>query len=188
MEVASMAKKNNMGMCNGIKLRGIVTYKAYDKDHNLVDTKTTHNNIVLGIREPIIELLSGYQALLYPEKLANLHFIRKIRLGNNPQAPTALDNKLYGEIPGSENMCISEPQINTSGPNVTFAFMYNPTSSIDGKIIKEMGLYACKQDGTGDVLVARTVVGDETSGWTKLNGLYFEIYWTIGYQGEITAE
>lgn len=47
--------------------------------------------------------------------------------------------------------------------------------AVDNQDIKELGLYTT--DGT---MIARTTVGL----WRKTPGLYFEIYWTIGYNAQ----
>lgn len=165
--------KKNLGLCDNNKLVGSVTYKMYDKNHNLVSTETTHNNIVLGIRKPIMSLLAGWN-----KSMDSLPFVKSVYLGTGTTQPTVLDTALEKPIPGSFKETNSDPIINDAGPSVTFAFMYDATdTNVDNIEIHEMGLFT-----KDNVMIARTTVGT----WKKVPGLYFEIYWTIGYQSNVT--
>lgn len=164
---------NKLGLCNTQKLYGEVTYKMYDNNHNLVDTKTVHNNIVLGVRAPIIQLLGGART-----DYDALNFVHQVCLGTGTEEPTINDDHIT-KIVGSECSLASNPTFDLTGPSVTFAFMYDKEDpAVDGQKIHEMGLYT--KDGT---MIARTYVGE----WMKVQGLFFEIYWTIGYKANETT-
>lgn len=166
MEIKDTSK--NTSLCENNKLYGSVTYKMYDKDHNLVETKTVPNNIVLGIRMPIIELLGGWAT-----DPSRLPFVKQVILGTSSVPPAVDQTDVQEPIPNSQKNT-SNATLNTDGPSVTFSFMYDANdANVDGIEIHEMGLYT-----SDNRMVARTTVGT----WKKIAGLYFEIYWTIGYQ------
>lgn len=151
------------------KLHGKVAYCLRDKDGNVVDSGKVTNNIVLSIRKPIIKLLSGHG-----QTIDSLPFVRQIALGQSETAATIADTSLLDEIPNSRKLTVTTPTIADDGLTVTFSFLYDMIDdAIDNKDIKEMGLFTI--DGT---MIARTTVGL----WRKSTGLYFEIYWTIGYR------
>lgn len=167
VKVADM--NTSLGLVDSSKLYGQVGYKLKDKDGNVVSEGKVHNNIVLAIRKPIIRLLSGWGS-----DVADLPFIRQLALGTGSTTTTIADTSLESEIEGSRKLTATTPNIADDGLSVTFSFMYDMVDNyVDNQDIKEMGLYTT--DGT---MIARTTVGL----WRKTTGLYFEVYWTIGYR------
>lgn len=161
-------KEATLGLCKDQKLVGRVCIVAKDADGNVVDTNNVTNNIVLSIRNPIIRLLGGWGT--DPEKLP---FVRQIALGTGSTPATILDTKLEAEVEGSRKVTATAPTISEDGLSLTFSFLYDMVDeAVDNKDIQEMALFTI--DGT---MIARTTVGL----WRKTTGLYFEIYWTIGY-------
>lgn len=151
------------------KLHGCVSYCLKDADGKVVKQGNVTNNIVLSIRKPIIKLLSGWGS-----DVESLPFVRQLALGADDTAANITDTSLKKEIQGSRKLSATVPTISDDGLTVTFSFLYDTVDeSVDNKDIKEMGLFAT--DGT---MVARTTVGL----WRKTTGLYFEVYWTIGYR------
>lgn len=151
------------------KLHGRVSYCLKDAEGNIVEQGKVTNNIVLGIRKPIIKLLSGWGS-----DVESLPFVRQLALGADDTAANISDTSLKKEIQGSRKLSATVPTVADDGLTVTFSFLYDTVDdAIDNKDIKEMGLFAT--DGT---MVARTTVGL----WRKTTGLYFEVYWTIGYR------
>lgn len=168
---SSTAQATDLGMCpGGGKFVGSVKFIIRDKDGNIVDEGGVTNNIVLGIRKPIIKLLAGWA--LEPGQHP---FVQQLALGSGDTAPTVLDNGLVAEIEGSRKLAATAPTISEDGLTATFAFLYNEVDdAVDGKDIKEMGLFTVQGD-----MIARTTIGL----WRKVTGMYFEVYWTIGYNG-----
>ena len=159
----------SLGLCAGSKLVGRVGYRLKDKDGNVVDSGMVSNNIVLGVRKPIIKLLAGWAT-----DPTSLPFVRQLALGQGDTAPTILDEKLEDEIEGSRKMTATAPTVAEDGLSVTFSFLYDVVDdNVDNTDIKEMGLFTT----TGE-MIARTVVGL----WRKATGMYFEVYWVIGYR------
>lgn len=151
-----------------MKMEGKVTYIMRDKDGKVVDTKSVHNNIVLAIRNPIIRLLGGYATAS-----TGLPFVKMLGLGTSDTAVTVKDTALGAELADSRKLTATAPTIAADGLSVTFSFLYDMTdTAVDNKDIKEMGLFTA--DGT---MIAHTLVGL----WKKTTGLYFEVYWQIGY-------
>ena len=71
-------------------------------------------------------------------------------------------------------MTATAPTVAEDGLSVTFSFLYDVVDdNVDNTDIKEMGLFTT----TGE-MIARTVVGL----WRKATGMYFEVYWVIGYR------
>lgn len=165
MEVTTIMPEDN-------RLHGHVSYKMFDKNHNLVSSGEATNTVVLGIREPIIQLLGGFNS-----GLAELPFIQKLKLGNMNGTPTTEDTSLWGDTLGETETHNTPTFEGGNYPSVTFSFMFpadDPTLESDD--IHEMGLYTTK-----DRMVAHVDVGT----WRKVPGLYFEVYWTIGYQAPV---
>lgn len=151
------------------KLHGRVSYRLKDAAGNIVEQGKVTNNIVLGIRKPIIKLLGGWGS-----NTEDLPFVRQLALGNDDTPASITDTSLKNEIQGSRKLSATVPTISEDGLTVTFSFLYDTVDdAVDNKDIKEMGLFTT--DGT---MVARTTVGL----WRKTTGLYFEVYWTIGYR------
>lgn len=168
---AGSTEKHTLAANSKAKMYGRVTYVAKDANGNVVDTQTTHNNIVLGIRKPIIALLGGYAT-----PAADLPFVRQLALGSSDTAVTVNDTALGAEITGSRKLTATTPQTAEDGLSLTFSFLYDMVDeSVDNQEIKEMALYTT--DGT---MIAHTLVGL----WKKTTGLYFEVYWQIGYSAE----
>lgn len=160
---------NSMGLCEGKTLYGKVKFIAKNKDGHIVEEGAVSNNIVLGIRKPIIKLLGGWGATT-----ESLPFIRVLALGESDQTPSVTDTQLGKEIDGSRKLTATVPKVSEDGLSLTFSFLYDMIDdSVDNKDVKEMGLFTT--DGT---MIARTTVGL----WRKTPGLYFEVYWTIGYR------
>lgn len=178
-----------LGMIDGKKLQGRVRIRVLDKDKKVVEDKTVTNNIVVGIRRPIIKLLSC--ALSGAENFAKLPYITTLKLGSMYQNPSDYknvsvnDTDLFSPIEGSEKFLSVEPTISADGLRATFAFLYTSADTAinyttDNPVaIREMGLYA--SDGT---MVAHTEVGE----WKKIAGVYLEVYWTIGYAADDSTE
>lgn len=159
--------ENKLGLAD--KLHGKVSFVLKDKNGNIVDKGNVTNNIVLAIRKPIIKLLAGWGT-----DVAELPFVRQLALGESDTAANITDTALGMEIEGSRKLTATIPTIAEDGLTVTFSFLYDMVDdAIDNKDIKEMGLFTT--DGT---MIARTTVGL----WRKTTGLYFEVYWTIGYR------
>lgn len=159
--------ENKLGLAD--KLHGKVSFVLKDKNGNIIDKGNVTNNIVLAIRKPIIKLLAGWGA-----DVAELPFVRQLALGESDTAANITDTALGMEIEGSRKLTATIPTIAEDGLTVTFSFLYDMVDdAIDNKDIKEMGLFTT--DGT---MIARTTVGL----WRKTTGLYFEVYWTIGYR------
>lgn len=160
---------NSMGLCEGKTLYGKVKFIAKNKDGHIIDEGAVSNNIVLGIRKPIIKLLGGWGATT-----ESLPFIRVLALGESDQTPSVTDTQLGKEIDGSRKLTATVPKVSEDGLSLTFSFLYDMIDdNVDNKDVKEMGLFTT--DGT---MIARTTVGL----WRKTPGLYFEVYWTIGYR------
>ena len=160
---------NSMGLCEGKTLYGKVKFIAKNKDGHIIEEGSVSNNIVLGIRKPIIKLLGGWGATT-----ESLPFIRVLALGESDQTPSVTDTQLGKEIDGSRKLTATVPKVSEDGLSLTFSFLYDMIDdSVDNKDVKEMGLFTT--DGT---MIARTTVGL----WRKTPGLYFEVYWTIGYR------
>lgn len=161
-------KETNLGLCKDQKLVGRVHIVAKDADGNVVDDSRVTNNIVLGIRNPIIRLLGGWGT-----EPAKLPFVRQIGLGTGSTPATVLDTQLEEEVEGSRKLAATTPTMSEDGLSLTFSFLYDMVDeAVDNKDIQEMALFT-----TDNVMIARTTVGL----WRKTTGLYFEIYWTIGY-------
>lgn len=161
-------KEATLGLCKDQKLVGRVHIVAKDANGNIVDTTNVTNNIVLGIRTPIIKLLGGWGTAQN-----ELPFVRQIALGTGATPATILDTKLEAEVEGSRKLTATTPTMSSDGLSLTFSFLYDMVDeAVDNKDIKEMALFTT--DGT---MIARTTIGL----WRKTTGLYFEIYWTIGY-------
>lgn len=159
--------ENKLGLAKD--LHGRVSYCLKDKDGNIVEQGKVTNNIVLAIRKPIIKLLAGWGS-----ETSALPFVRQLALGESDTAANITDTSLLMEIEGSRKLTATVPTIADDGLTVTFSFLYDMVDeAIDNKDIKEMGLFTT--DGT---MIARTTVGL----WRKTTGLYFEVYWTIGYR------
>lgn len=152
-------------------LHGQVHGVLKDRDGNVVHMFDTPNNIVLGIRIPIIKLLGGWGA-----DVEDLPFVRQIALGLSDTPATSTDEALGQELSGSRKLTATVPTISEDGLRLTFSFLYDTVDdAVDNQDIKELGLYTT--DGT---MIARTTVGF----WRKTPGMYFEIYWTIGYNAQ----
>lgn len=163
-----LANSKNLGMCNTNKLVGSVSVRLLDAKKNEVGKTNVHNNIVLGIRKPIIKLLGGWST-----SAEELPFVRQLALGTGDASPTIEDTGLNAEIEGSRKITATVPTISEDGLSVTFSFLYDMVDdAVDNQDIKEMGLYT--SDGT---MIARTTPGLIR----KAPGLYLEVYWTIGY-------
>ena len=161
-------KETNLGLCKDQKLVGRVHIVAKDANGNVVDDSRVTNNIVLSIRNPIIRLLGGWGT-----EVEKLPFVRQIGLGTGATPATVLDTKLEEEVEGSRKLAATTPTMSEDGLSLTFSFLYDMVDeAVDNKDIQEMALFTT--DGT---MIARTTVGL----WRKTTGLYFEIYWTIGY-------
>lgn len=157
-----------LGLAPNKKMYGRVGCVLKDKDGNILQSNVVSNNIVKGIRKPILRLLAGRYA-----QVEDLPFVRQLKLGTSNTPPTVQDERLGALLPGSEKLMGAAPTIAEDGLSVTFSFLYEMNDShVDNKTVREMGLYTA--DGT---MIARTVVGS----WTKSPGVYFEVYWTIGY-------
>lgn len=159
----------SMGLCENKPLYGKVKFVAKNKDGQVVEEGAVTNNIVLGIRKPIIKLLGGWGATTDA-----LPFVRTLALGESDQTPNVTDSQLGKEIDGSRKLTATVPKVSEDGLSLTFSFLYDMIDdAVDNKDVKEMGLFT--NDGT---MIARTTVGL----WRKTTGLYFEVYWTIGYR------
>lgn len=167
--INDIANKDALGICSGSKLIGRVGFKLKDAEGNVVQEGKVPNNIVLGIRYPIIKLLGGWGT-----DSADLPFVRQLALGTGDTAVTIADEQLDSELSGSRKLTATVPTIADDGLSLTFSFLYDMVDdAVDNQDIKEMGLFT-----TDDTMIARTTVGL----WRKTPGLYFEVYWTIGYQ------
>ena len=93
-------KEATLGLCKDQKLVGRVHIVAKDANGNIVDTNNVTNNIVLGIRTPIIKLLGGWGTAQ-----DELPFVRQIALGTGATPATILDTKLEAEVEGSRRNC-----------------------------------------------------------------------------------
>lgn len=159
---------NSLGLCRDYKLEGRVGFRLKDAEGNIVSDGKVTNNIVLSIRYPIIKLLGGWGS-----DVADLPFVRQLALGTGDTAATIADEQLDEELAGSRKLTATVPTIADDGLSLTFSFLYDMVDdAVDNQDIKEMGLFTT--DGT---MIARTTVGL----WRKTPGLYFEVYWTIGY-------
>ena len=170
MELTTNDSAKELGMLPEKQLIGTVGCKMYDKDGNVVFTDETHNNILLNIRSTIVRLLAGSNY----KSTHDFPYVNSITLGTNdaPNPETLSLNDLYRPIEGSRNI-VRMTTIAEDGLSVTFAFLYGANvTGLENTEIKEMGLWDLDNN-----LIARTTVG----GWKKSAGLYFEVYWTIGY-------
>lgn len=173
-DVNSLVGEQNLGLVSGSNLQGRVRIVMKDASGETLTDTTVKNNIVIGIRNPIMKLLAG--ALV--EDKASLPFINTLKLGKSNKAVSVSDTDLNDPIENSEARAVPPVQLSSDGLRATFAFAYSAAdqyiNSTDTNTIKirEMGLYT--SDGT---MVAHTVVGE----WEKRPGVYLEVYWTIGY-------
>lgn len=152
-----------------LEVKGTVRMVSRDADFNIVDDRTTHNNILLQIRQPIIRLLGG--AMTPNEQLP---FVNQIGFGTDNTPPTIEDTGLKASVDGSRRLIAAAPTFSTDGLTVTFAVLYDLVEpEIDGVDLREACLYT-----TDGIAVARTVIGS----YEKVAGMYFEFYWTIGYE------
>lgn len=173
----------NLGGIPGEKLVGNVGCRLIDKNGNVVFEDKNHNNILLNIRYSIMDMLAGARH----NDISKFKFIKYLKLGSGTTPVTIADTGLANIIEGSTvatdtpvmNDPVKDSQGNTLGYlSATFSFVYpSQDDNVDNKNICEMGLY-----DSNDNIVARTVVGT----WTKSPGLYFEVYWTIGYKRQDT--
>lgn len=177
MNINSQDTVKDLGMVPK-KMVGTVTCVMKDKDGNVVFQDTVHNNILLNIRYTIIELLAGSA---YEGDISKFPYVKYLTLGTSAdKTPDSLDiEELLEPLPDSQTIVrmasVSGVDNKSKSPSVTFAFLYNantPALEKDSTVIREMGLWDAKGR-----LIARTTVG----GWQKRQGIYFEIYWTIGY-------
>lgn len=158
-----------LGLCDPKSLYGRVRFVAKNKEGEIVEEGGVPNNIVLGIRKPIIKLLGGWG-----NTSEDLPFVRELALGKGDTAPVVTDTQLVSELTGSRKLTATLPTISEDGLSLTFSFLYDMVDdAVDNQDVKEMGLFTT--DGT---MIARTTVGL----WRKTPGLYFEVYWTIGYR------
>jgi hypothetical protein len=154
---------------NDIKLKGTVRIVERDANHNIVNERVEHNNILLQIRQPIVKLLGGLMT-----DPSTLPFVSQIGFGEDDTPPTILDTGLIAPVSNSRRLIATAPTFSNDGLQVTFAVLYDLIEpDIDGIAIKEACLYT-----RDNVAIARTVIGS----YTKVPGLFFEYYWTIGYQ------
>lgn len=162
--------EKELGMVAGNKLVGSVRCRVLDKDGNVVFEDKTHNNILVNIRQTIVKLLAGNTYTAVTE----FPYVNSISLGtgDTPNPDNLNMTALEEPIAGTENL-VRMSTVASDGLSVTFAFLYGANvTGLDDVEVKEMGLWDRENR-----LIARTVVG----GWTKTAGLYFEVYWTIGY-------
>lgn len=164
----------NLGMVDNSKLKGQVRIVQKDTNGSIINDTTVPNNIVIGIRKPIMKLLAG----AFTDKKVDLPFVNTLKLGSSNKAVSVEDTGLNSLIEHSEARVIPPIQISSDGLRATFAFAYSAANEYinytdDNKVtIREMGLFT-----SDDTMVAHTVVGS----WQKQAGVYFEVYWTIGY-------
>lgn len=144
--------------------RGIWRYP----DGSIADEKVTKNNILLQIRQPIVRLLGGL--MTDPNTLP---FISAIGFGSDNTPPAITDTDLVTPVNNSRRLLATAPTFSTDGLQATFCVLFDLVDNdVDGVPLKEECLYT--RDG---VAVARTVIGS----YTKVPGMYFEFYHTIGY-------
>lgn len=183
------------------KVYGQVGWRVRDVNGNVIQDYDGNNNIVRGIRAPIIKLLGAFQnikveysldngaswsAMPSSNRLENVHgnidfrldlgsmpYIAKIAFGSNSTPPTIYDTALVEPITASEKLLSASPIFSTNYLQATFAVLYG-LNELEGITMREAGLFTV--DGT---LVARALIGE----YTKISGVYFEFYWTIGYSG-----
>jgi hypothetical protein len=154
---------------NPVKLKGTVRIVERDSNHNIVSERVERNNILLQIRQPIVKLLGGLMS-----DPSTLPFVSQIGFGGDDTPPTILDTGLIAPVNNSQRLIATAPTFSNDGLQVTFAVLYDLTEpDIDGIALKEACLYT-----RDNVAIARTVIGS----YTKIAGMYFEFYWTIGYQ------
>ncbi len=152
-----------------IKLVGSTRCVAKDIDGNIVSEKVSKNNILLQIRQPIIRLLGGVMT-----DPTTLPFINAIGFGSDNTPPDINQTGLIAQVNNSRRLLAMAPTFSTDGLQVTFAVLYDLVdNAIDEVFLREACLYT-----TEGVAVARTTIGE----YKKEPGLFFEFYWTIGYQ------
>ena len=151
-----------------IECKGTVRMVTRDANHNIVDERTEHNNILLTIRKPIVKLLGG---AMTPN--SELPFINSIGFGTDDTPPAITQTGLGAEVNNSRRLIAMAPTFSNDGLRVTFAVLYDLVEpDVDNIDLKEACLYTA--DGTA---VARTVIGS----YKKIEGMYFEFYWEVGY-------
>jgi len=173
-------------------------------DGEIVDIREQTNNILVGIRVPIISLLGAYGLVRSTYSIngaaavpagdsvnvgsvngtvsyqvnyaASLPVVTSMAFGTSSVPATIFDTGIHTPIDinnpstGKKNLAVS-PTFSTDGLKATFAVMFADTE-MNNVAVSEVALLTAN-----NIAIARTVIGS----YTKLPGMFFEFYWTIGY-------
>lgn len=187
---------------NDVKLSGRVSWKAKDKDGNVVDSYDGSNNILLQIRQPIIKLLGAFGNVQLAASInggdwnkvpdtytlldvhgnvglqvvpTTLPYVARIAFGSSDKPATIYDTDLEQPISGADKILATAPIFSPDGLQVTFAVLVDMNELNDVEI-REAVLRTV--DGTA---IARSPIGY----YRKIPGMYWEFMWTIGYSDKV---
>lgn len=195
-----MIKVNDAIPTEARELKGTVRIVQRDKDGNVHSDTSRSNTVVVGIRSPIVRLLGGNNHIVVKYKTTangafasvpsgghvgpvngdlyisvdygSLPFIGSIAFGSSGDPATMYDTALKTAIAGGEKLIAMAPTIDSGNLKVTFAAVIGD-QELNDVMIREAVLKTT--DGT---VVARTPIGEHR----KIPGMFFEFYWTIGYE------
>ena len=149
-------------------LKGFTRGVIKDASGNIYHEEKKDNNIVLAVRTPLVKLLGGFLSQNY----AQLPFVSQIKFGNGVLPPTIYQTGLQSPIPGAVKILPVAPTVSSSGLEVTFSVVFGE-QEMNNTLMTEAGLFT-----TDNTMIARSVIGE----YTKMPGMFFEFYWTIGFE------
>ena len=156
--------------CIELPMRGSTHGILRDRSGRVVHEDARSNNIVTAIRVPIIKLLGGYLAPNY----AQLPFVNQMKFGTGNTAPTAYQTGLVTPLQDAVKVLPAAPTISQDGLQVTYSVVFGE-NELNDVTMREAGLFT-----SDNTMVARSVIGE----YHKLAGMFFEFYWTIGFDAQ----
>ena len=142
-----------------------------DRSGKVMHEEHSKNNIVTAIRVPIIKLLGGYLSPNY----ALLPFVNQMKFGTGSSIPaSAYNTGLEAPLQDAIKVLPAAPTISQDGLQVTYSVVFGE-NELNDVTMREAGLFT-----SDNTMVARSVIGE----YHKLAGMFFEFYWTIGFDAQ----